>query len=268
MFSLSLSDHEQLYSCFQMVNNSCQQKTSKKVTYVACFCNVCNKVYVFNYKFSEIVHVNNRPGRGVGNKYSYTYSFCLEKLQIPEIDLGFLISATAVSASDTFQRIKDTINVIVEEYGVSHIRYGLVVYAREAVERLSFGQESADIDSLKAAVLNIQRPSGDPNLQGALEAAQKLFDSKPARPGVRKVLVVITDQKSTSRQEDVKRALIPLEEEDVKIVTVAVGSSADPLELERIASNKGYQTEAKRDMDPDTTAEKIMDKVLKGIRVV
>lgn len=182
--------------------------------------------------------------------------------------MGFLISATAVSASDTFQRIKNTVNVIVEEYGVSRIRYGLVVYAREAVRRLSFGQESADIDSLKAAVLNIQLLSGDPNLQGALEAAQKLFDSEPARPGVKKVLVVITDQKSTSRQEDVKRALIPLEEEDVKIVTVAVGSSADPLELERIASNKGYQTEVMRNMDPDTTAEKIMEKVLKGIGFV
>ena len=114
--------------------------------------------------------------------------------------MGFLISATAVSASDTFKRIKDTINVIVEEYGVSRIRYGLVVYAREAVRRLSFGQESADIDSLKAAILYIQRPSGDPNLQGALEAAQNLFDSEPARPGVKRVLVVITDQKSTNTQ--------------------------------------------------------------------
>ena len=73
MFSFNLSDHEQLYNCFQMVsyfqivNNSCEQKTSKKVMYVACFCNVCNKVYVFNCKYSEIAHVNNQPGRGVGN---------------------------------------------------------------------------------------------------------------------------------------------------------------------------------------------------------
>lgn len=254
-----------------MVNNSCQKDVHvrfQKVIYVACFYNVCNKGYVFNCKYSEILHVNYRSGRGVENNLSYAYSFFVEKLQIPQIDLGFLISATAVSASDTFQRIKDTVSVIVEEYGVSRIRYGLVVYAREAVRGLSFGQESADIDSLKAAILYIQRPSGDPNLQGALEAAQKLFDFEPTRPGVKKVLVVITDKKSTSSQEDVKSALIPLEEEDVKIVTVAVGSSADPLELERIASNKGYQTEVKRDMDPDTTAEKIMEKVLKGIGVV
>ena len=191
--------------------------------------------------------------------------FPLDKLLVPRIDLGFLISATAVSASDTFQRIKDTINTIIDEYGVaSRLRYGLVVFGREAVLKLSFSEESADINSLKAKITSTQRPVGEPNLQKALEEAKKLFDSEVARPGVKKVLVVITDEKSTSSQENVKKALVPLEEQKVKIVPVAVGSSADPNELERITSNRGYLIETKRELDPDTTAEKIMVKVLKG----
>ena len=194
------------------------------------------------------------------------YFFYLsDTLRIPHIDLGFIISATAVSASDTFERIKDTVNAIVGEYGInSRLRYGLIVFGRDAAQILSFSEES-DLNSLKAKIKSAPRPFGEPNLQKALEKAKQLFDSEPAQPDVKKVLVVITDKKSTSRPEDVKKAVIPLEDEDVKIIPVAVGLSADPNELEGITSNRGYLVETHRGLDPNETAEKIMEKVLKGI---
>lgn len=171
-----------------------------------------------------------------------------------------------MSASDTFERIKDTINAIVDEYGVTNrLRYGLVVFGRNAVQKLSFSEESSDINALKTKIKSSQRPVGGPNLQKALEEAKRLIESEPTRPGVKKVLVVITDKKSTSRPEDVKKVLIPLEEGGVKIVPVAVGSSADPSELELITSNRGYLIATQRDLDPDVTAEMIMEKLLKGI---
>lgn len=190
-----------------------------------------------------------------------------DNLRVPQIDLGFAISATAVSASDTFERIKDTITAIVDEYGITdRLRYGLIVFGRNALQKLSFGEES-DMNSLKAKVKSSQRLGGEPNLQKALEEAKRLFDSESAGPDVKKVLVVITDKKSTSRPEDVKKAVVPLEEGGVKIVPVAVGSSADPSELEVITSNRGYIIVTQRKLDPDVTAEKIMEKVLKGITI-
>lgn len=190
-----------------------------------------------------------------------------DNLRVPQIDLGFAISATAVSASDTFERIKDTITAIVDEYGITdRLRYGLIVFGRNALQKLSFGEES-DMNSLKAKVKSSQRLGGEPNLLKALEEAKRLFDSESAGPDVKKVLVVITDKKSTSRPEDVKKAVVPLEEGGVKIVPVAVGSSADPSELEVITSNRGYIIVTQRKLDPDVTAEKIMEKVLKGITI-
>ena len=189
-----------------------------------------------------------------------------DELRTPQIDLAFVISAYATSAADTFQRIKDTLNAIVEEYGVSgRIRYGLVTFGRDATQKLSFSEEISDINSLKAKIRFTQRPFGEPDLQRALEEAKKLFDSDPKRPDAKKVIVVITDKKSTSRPEDVKKAFIPLEEEGVTVVPVAVGSSADPNELERITSNRGYLIKTERELDPDVTAEQIMEMVLKGI---
>ena len=198
-------------------------------------------------------------------EFSLMLLFLLDNLRAPRIDLGFVISATAVSASDTFERIKDTITAIVDEYGITdRLRYGLIVFGRNAVQKLSFSEES-DLNSLKAKIKSSQRPGGEPNLQKALEESKRLFDSEPARPDVIKVLVVITDKKSTSRPEDVKKAVIPLEEGGVKIVPVAVGSSADPNELEVITSNREYLIKTPRKLDPDVTAEMIMEKVLKGI---
>lgn len=194
-------------------------------------------------------------------------SYLSDNLRVPQIDLGFAISATAVSASDTFERIKDTITAIVDEYGITdRLRYGLIVFGRNALQKLSFGEES-DMNSLKAKIKSSQRLGGEPNLQKALEEAKRLFDSESAGPDVKKVLVVITDKKSTSRPEDVKKAVGPLEEGGIKIVPVAVGSSADPSELEVITSNRGYIIVTQRKLDPDVTAEKIMEKVLKGITI-
>lgn len=168
-------------------------------------------------------------------------------------------------ASDTFERIKDTITAIVDEYGITdRLRFGLIVFGRNAVQRLSFSEES-DMNSLKAKIKSSQRPGGEPNLKKALEEAKRLFDSEPT--DVKRVLVVITDKKSTSRPEDVKKAVLPLEEGGVKIVPVAVGSSAEPSELGVITSNRGYIIETQRKLDPAATAEKIMEKVLKGITI-
>lgn len=151
------------------------------------------------------------------------------------------------------------------EYGInSRLRYGLIVFGRDATQILTFSEES-DLKTLKAKIKSAPRPFGEPNLQKALEKAKQLFDSDPAQPDVKKVLVVITDKKSTSRPEDVKKAVMPLEDGDVKIIPVAVGSSADPSELGGITSNRGYLIETQRELDPDETAEKIMEKVLKGI---
>ena len=98
--------------------------------------------------------------------------YLLDNLRVPQIDLGFAISATAVSASDTFERIKDSITAIVDEYGTDRLRYGLIVFGRNAVQKLTFSEES-DLNSLKAKIKSSQRPGGEPNLQRALEEDRK-----------------------------------------------------------------------------------------------
>lgn len=133
--------------------------------------------------------------------------------------------------------------------------------------KVRFSDESVDADTLKAKITSAQQPVGEPDLQKALEEAKKLFESDPSRGNVKRVLVVITDKRSSSSPESVKNVLVPLEDGDVKIVPVAVGASADSSGLEGITSNRGYLINKERELDPDTTAEEIMEKVLKGMGI-
>ena len=52
----------------------------------------------------------------------------IENAMLDEIDLAFAISSAAADAETTFQRMKDTIKQIMQEYKTEKLRYGLLVF--------------------------------------------------------------------------------------------------------------------------------------------
>ena len=80
--------------------------------------------------------------------------------------------------------------------------------------------------------------------------------------------MVIMDKKSIDTEEDIKEALKPLKDDDVKVVPVAIGPDADVSELKNITSAEGYLVEAEKTTDPKKLAEKIMAKVTSGMRIL
>jgi len=57
----------------------------------------------------------------------------LDKRDVPAIDMSFVISATAIGASENFQQTKDIINRMVLKYGTEMIRYSLIVFGENPV---------------------------------------------------------------------------------------------------------------------------------------
>jgi len=111
---------------------------------------------------------------------------------------------------------------------------------------------------------SISRPTGEPNLQKALEASKRAFDQASPRPNAKKILVVIMDKKSIDKHEAVQEALQPLKE-DVKVVPVAVGPDADKDQLKNLTSVERYLVEAEKTTTPEKIAKDIMDKVTSGM---
>ena len=112
-------------------------------------------------------------------------SFSAEKV-LPEIDLAFAMSATAVEADETYKLMQDTLKSIIDEYGTKEIDYSLIVYGSTAEQKITFDKDFATPDLLKTFVDKIPRETGYPALVDTLDEAKKLFESS-SRPKAVKV---------------------------------------------------------------------------------
>ena len=68
----------------------------------------------------------------------------IENAKLDEIDLAFAISSAAADAETTFQRMKDTIKQIMQEYKTGKLRYGLLVFGDTTISSLNFERAFPD----------------------------------------------------------------------------------------------------------------------------
>lgn len=173
---------------------------------------------------------------------------------IPEVDLAFAISANAAQSEANFQKMKDVIDEIVEMFGQERIHYSLIVYGSVPDVKIQFN-DNFPTDELLKALKSLDRASGSA-LAPTLQKAQEIFN-KYSRPGVRKILVVITDTKSDSGENELREKASLLEQGKIKVIPVGLGDDTDDAELEIL-------TPRKKDVitKPDTTPSKILVKII------
>jgi hypothetical protein len=111
-----------------------------------------------------------------------------------ELDLAFTISSTAADADDTFQRIQETLKMIVDNYGTERVLYSVTVFDDRPLRLIRFN-DKFPAAKLKRYIDLLNRKTGRPNLQKALQDAEYVFNSPGARPHSKKVLVVIVDRR-------------------------------------------------------------------------
>lgn len=188
--------------------------------------------------------------------------FIADTRDIPAIDLALALSAAAVDAEDTFDKIKDTVDTIIKRYGTDKIRYALMTFGDTPSVIVDFSDDRGK-DALRTTVQQLTRPTGDPDLTKLLKEAEQLFDNAPPRPGSRRILVVFIDKKSTNSRVDIKEAAKPLINKNTTIVPAAVGPEVDVDEIEGITPNKEYIAICELP-DPEKWPEIIIDKALLG----
>lgn len=178
--------------------------------------------------------------------------------------MGFAISASAQDADKTFTLMTEAIDSIATHYVASKIRYALLTFGSTVSKEVTFTEDSPNPEELRKALEGVSRPSGAPDLKKALEEAKMMFKQATPRPGAKKVLIVIMDKKSASDASDVKEAAKLLEDVNVKVVPVAVGSEVSLSELEKTTTNKKFIVIVGNDEDPERLGEEIIRKALKS----
>lgn len=185
---------------------------------------------------------------------------------MPETDLLFALSANAVKDRDNFQQMKDTIKAMIDQYGTSSLRYAVMTFGNVPIIRISYDAAFLDDKALMNLVDAAQKTSGA-LLDSALSKAKQFFETQ-GRPLAKKVLVVISDIKSSSSLGDVQTQAKFLEEDDIKVIPVALGKQSDMKELSATTPNKENLVDIDEGDDPAETAEIIMLKIVKGTRTI
>ena len=186
-------------------------------------------------------------------------------LEPPEIDLCFAISASAVDANTTFTLMRETINDVIDSYGVGKIRYSFILFGSQARLELGFDSSISDPVQLEAFINSLSPISGEPALDEALEKALETFNESFTRPNAKKVLVVITDNESGLDKDQIASMAVSLGERNIRVIAVAVGDEADQPELEYIASDKRDVLSVTGSVQPSKLSKDIMVLVLTGM---
>ena len=179
------------------------------------------------------------------------------------MDLVFALSANALKDSENFQQMKDIIKAMIDQYGKSSIQYAVITFGNVPVTRISFNAAFLDDEALKSLVDSVQKSSGA-LLDSALAEAKRFFETQ-GRPYAKKVLVVIADKKSDSSLNDVENQAKFLEEDDIKVIPVALGTESDLHELSKTTPNKENLVDVDEGDNPEDTAQIILLKALRGI---
>ena len=156
--------------------------------------------------------------------------------------------------------MKAVVKAVVDKYGITKIKYGLIVFGTTPVSSKNFGESFPTPEAMKNFINVIRRSNGQPNLAMALEEGRRLFDLAPKRPNARRVLVVIMDNKSINKLEELERAYKPLQDKNIRVIAVSVGQDVDTKEMEQISGDKDRVIQVNKDEKPESLVDKIISK--------
>lgn len=174
------------------------------------------------------------------------------------MDLTFVISTTAVDQDKNFEKIKEIIKETVEMFGLHRVRYSLITFGATPDVKIRFDSVFDTEEELGNVVDSVKKALGNAALDKALEEARYLFAlAEDARPNAMKVLVVITDKRSDSSEEEVQIASEKLKDDGVRVIAIELGDESDTVTPEVIKPGK--------DSRPEKVAKQLVKTVLNGL---
>ena len=156
--------------------------------------------------------------------------------------MGFVLDSSGSLKAD-YGREKDFVKNVAAAFGVGPdaSRAGVVTFSYDAEHSIKMGDHDT-LQSFMTAVDNIPLMGYTTRIDKALRLTQKeLFESKNgARPGVPKILVILTDGSQTKDNDAVDPATIAKEiaASGIMVLVVGIGSEVKNDELLQIAGDQ------------------------------
>ena len=196
----------------------------------------------------------------------FTYYFCISELVL---DLVFALDGSESLAQKGFDKIKDLVKAMIDNYTISETEthVGVIEFSDKANVILQLNK-LFEPTSIKDEVQRIIPSGGKETVtdEALRKSADELFDVKSGgRPGASKVLIIVTDGKSTGK-EPPKRAVKPLKEKGVRVYVVNIGEDTDKDELKDIVPTDENIYPVKNPDEVPDVATKLVDDIKKDIK--
>ena len=159
-----------------------------------------------------------------------------------KVDVGFVLDSSGSLRKD-YGREKSFLKALAVSFGVSdaNARAGVVTFSHDAEHSIKLNDHTS-LTSFNEAVDKIALMGSTTRIDKALRTTQKeMFTVRNgARPGVNKVLVVLTDGSQTQDvgAEDPGLVADELRKEGIRVFVVGIGKAVNSTELAHIAGDK------------------------------
>uniref|UniRef100_A0A2K6G3S5 Collagen alpha-1(XXVIII) chain n=1 Tax=Propithecus coquereli TaxID=379532 RepID=A0A2K6G3S5_PROCO len=153
---------------------------------------------------------------------------CGPKCKETPLELLFVIDSSESVGPENFQIIKNFVKTLADRVAVdlATARIGIINYSHK-VEKVANLKQFSSKDDFKLAVDNMQYLGEGTYTATALQAANDMFED--ARPGVKKVALVITDGQTDSRdKKKLTEAVKNASDANVEIFVIGVVKKNDP----------------------------------------
>uniref|UniRef100_A0A8C1NMK3 Collagen, type XXVIII, alpha 1a n=1 Tax=Cyprinus carpio TaxID=7962 RepID=A0A8C1NMK3_CYPCA len=152
---------------------------------------------------------------------------CGLKCRTSPLELVFIIDSSESIGPENFELVKDFVNTLIDRLSLSHeaTRVGVVLFSHVDVVVTSL-QQLSNRESIKAAVRRMPYLGEGTFTGSAIRQATQLF--RAARPGVRKIAVVLTDGLADKRDSvRLKDAAEEAHNAAIEIFVVGIMNSSD-----------------------------------------
>ena len=142
-----------------------------------------------------------------------------------------------------YDKEKDFLKALAATFGVSDdgARAGVVTFSYYTEHSIKLNDHTG-LDTFNEAVDNIKLMVSTTRIDKALRMTQKdMFTiANGARPGVNKVLIVLTDGSQTkdAGAEDPGDVAKELRDSGIRVISIGIGKGVNPTELARIAGDQ------------------------------
>ena len=163
--------------------------------------------------------------------------------------------------------MKTTIIDFIRQYGTDRIHYSAIVFGSGiASTSFDFATQIPDQDELIRRVIRLKSNSGGPNLAQGLEEVKRIFNLQEVRPNARRILVVIMDDASVNRREELAPVVHALVNNTVFIAAVGIGPSVNPTDLNILTREERHTLQVGINKAPGELREEIMKIIEHGLR--